>query len=303
MRKVIFIGLLFLISLTETRAQYLWDFGGHIGASNYLGEMGGKAGTRRDFVMDMKLEKTQFTLGAFARYKVNPLLRVKGGVNWIRVAGADNLSTNPGRVGRNLSFRNDLIELEVTGQIYFYDIPDLGRTYRYRNDFQMYAFVGVAAFYNNPKTLYNGSWVALRPLKTEGKSYSPVSMSIPLGIGLFFTIEKKHRIGWEFDWRTTFTDYIDDVSGNYADPNDLDSDLARVLANRRGEITNTVGVPAPIYYTPGQKRGDPSHKDSYITTSVYYAYVMRGRSSFYRSKYGSIFKRKTNKKRKIRAKF
>lgn len=302
MRKVIFIGLLFLISFTETRAQYLWDFGGHVGASNYLGEMGGKAGTRRDFVMDMKLEKTQFTLGAFARYKVNPLLRLKGGVNWIRVAGADNLSTNPGRVGRNLSFRNDLIELEVTGQIYFYDIPDLGRTYRYRNDFQMYAFVGVATFYNNPKTLYNGSWVALRPLKTEGKSYSPVSLSIPLGIGLFFTIEKKHRIGWEFDWRTTFTDYIDDVSGNYADPNDLDSDLARALANRRGELTGA-GVPAAANYVPGKKRGDPSHKDSYLTTSVYYTYVMRGRSSFYRSKYGSIFKRKSIKRRKVRAKF
>jgi len=303
MRKVIFILVFIVLGTSVSEAQYLWDFGGHVGASNYLGDMGGKAGTRRDFVMDMKLSKTQFTMGAFARYKFNPMLRGKMGVNWVRIEGADNLSTNPGRMGRNLSFRNDILEFQLTGQIYFYEVPDLGRTYRYRNDFQMYAFVGVAGFYHNPKTYYNGSWVALRPLKTEGKSYSPVSMSIPLGIGLFFTIEKKHRIGWEFDWRTTFTDYLDDVSGVYADPNDLDSDLARALANRRGELGNKVGAADPKNYVPGSKRGDPSHKDSYITTSVYYTYVMRGRSSFYRSKYGSIFKRKSYKKRKIRAKF
>lgn len=304
MKKIALISAIFLLTSVQGFSQYLWDFGGHVGASNYLGEMGGKAGKRRDFVMDMKLSKTQFTMGAFARYKVNQMLRLKLGGNWVRIEGADNTSTNPGRMGRNLSFRNDIYELQLTGQIYFYDIPDLGRTYRYRNDFQMYAFVGVAGFYHNPKTYYNGSWVALRPLKTEGKSYSPVSMSIPLGIGLFFTIEKKHRIGWEFDWRTTFTDYLDDVSTVYADPNDLDSDLARALANRRGELGNKKGAADPKNYLPGMKRGDPSHKDSYITTSVYYTYVMRGRSSFYRSKYGSIFKRsKSYKKRKVRAKF
>lgn len=303
MKRIVFILALFLFASVDLFSQYLWDFGGHLGASNYLGEMGGKADKRKDFIMDMKLSKTQFTLGAFARYKVNPLLRLKLGGNWVRIEGADNASTNPGRRGRNLSFRNDVYELQFTGQIYFYEVPDLGRTYRYRNDFQMYAFVGVAGFYHNPKTYYNGNWVALRPLKTEGKAYSPVSFAIPVGLGLFFTIEKKHRIGWEFDWRTTFTDYLDDVSTIYADPNDLDSDLARALANRRGELSDGPGIPVASTYYPGKKRGDPSHKDSYLTTSVYYSYVMRGRSSFYRSKYGSIFKRKSYKKRKIRAKF
>ncbi len=56
-------------------------------------------------------------------------------------------------------------------------------------------------------------------------------------------------------------------------------------------------------YTPGSKRGDPSHNDSYMTTSIYYSYVLRGKSSFYKSKYGSVFKRSKYKKRKIRAKF
>ena len=85
--------------------QYLWDFGGHVGASNYLGEMGGKANTRKDFVTDMKLSKTQFTLGAFGRYKVNEYVSLKLGADWVRIGGDDYLSTNPGRAGRNLDKR------------------------------------------------------------------------------------------------------------------------------------------------------------------------------------------------------
>ncbi|MGQ0827225.1 MAG: DUF6089 family protein [Bacteroidota bacterium] len=290
-------------------AQYNWDIGFHAGASNYLGEMGGKSGTRRNFVSDMKISKTQFALGGFARYKFGPLISAKVGLNWIRIGGADNASTNPGRVGRNLSFRNDLIELELTGQVFFLEIPDLGHTYRYRNDFKMYAFGGVAGFYHSPKAHYMGKWVALRPLKTEGISYKSVVVSIPLGIGLFFTLEKRHRIGWEFNWRTTFTDYLDDVSSFYPDPATLSSAEAVALSNRRGELEDREGVPHETNYgwnaekNTGNKRGDPSHKDSYITTSVYYSYVIRGKSSFYRSKYGSIFKKKKYKKRKIRAKF
>lgn len=302
MRKILFLCI-FAISPAIGFSQYAWDFGGHFGASNYLGDMGGNEKTRRDFVSDIKLSKTEFTTGGFARYKINPLLSTKLALNFVRIEGADYLSSNPGRRGRNLSFQNNIFELEWTGEVYFVDIPDLGHTYRYRNDFKMYAFAGVSGFYHNPRTHYNGEWVNLRPLETEGKSYSTISAAIPLGIGLFFTVEKHHRIGWEFDWRTTFTDYLDDVSSNYADPSTLSSPEAVLLANRRGELGNAEGVPDPKNYAPGSKRGDPSHNDSYLTTSVYYSYVMRGKSSFYRSHYGSIFKRSKYKKRKIRAKF
>lgn len=302
MRKLLL--LIAVIALPVlSQAQYLWDFGGQVGASNYLGEMGGKEKTRRNFISDIKLSKTEFTVGAFARYKVNPLLSLKLAANWVRIEGEDNKSTNPGRVGRNLSFQNNIIELEFTGQVYFYDVPDLGHTYRYRNDFKMYAFAGVSGFYSNPRTHYNGEWVNLQPLETEGKHYSRIDLAIPVGLGLYFTINKRHRIGWEFNWRTTFTDYLDDVSTTYAKPEDLTSEEARVLANRRNELGNKAGVPAASNYEPGAKRGDPSHNDSYLSTSVYYSYVLRGRSSFYRSKYGSIFKHKKYKKRKIRAKF
>ncbi len=310
MRKIILALAIFTTPLIGV-AQYNWDIGIQAGASNYLGEIGGKFDTRKDFVRDIKLNKTQFTAGGFARYKFTSLLSAQLGLNWVRIQGADNASTNPARVGRNLSFRDDILELALTAQVFFYEMPDLGHTYRYKNDFKMYAFGGVGGFYYNPKAYTKeGDWVALRPLKTEGKSYGPVNVCIPLGLGFLFTVNKRHRIGWEFNWRTTFTDYLDDVSSEYVDPSTLESDEARALANRNPEIsymptgTDEGEVATPGQYgRAGEKRGDPSHKDTYLTTSLYYSYVIRGRSSLYKSKYGSIFRKSKSKKRKIRAKF
>jgi hypothetical protein len=302
MRKIIV--LCFLLLSLSSSAQYAYDFGVHAGVSNYLGEIGGKEGTRRNFVSDIKIAKTQFAVGGFARYKVLPMVSAKVGLNWLRIEGNDNTSTNRGRVGRNLSFRNDLIETELTAQVFFYEIQDLGKPYKYQNDFKMYAFGGIAGFYSNPKAHYDGEWVALQPLQTEGVHYSKFGASIPLGLGLCVTLSKKHRIGWEIEWRTAFTDYLDDISTVYADPSKLKSPTAIALANRRGELpADDAGAAPAENYMPGSKRGDPSHNDSYLSTSFYYSYVMRGKSNFYRAKFGSIFKRKGSKKRKIRAKF
>ena len=58
-------------------------------------------------------------------------------------------------------------------------------------------------------------------------------------------------------------------------------------------------------FVPGSKRGDKTHKDSYMTMSLSYSYVIRGRSSFYRGHYGGFFGKGKGrgKSRKIRAKF
>ncbi|MEO6903367.1 MAG: DUF6089 family protein [Bacteroidia bacterium] len=302
MRKPLFL-LVFIMTSTFVYSQYAFDYGASAGFSNYLGEIGGGSGIGKKFISDMKIKKTQLALGGFVRYRILPIVSIKAGLNLIRIEGADRYSTNPARVARNLSFRNDLIELELTAQVPFYEIADLGHTYRYRNDFKAYAFAGISGFYNNPKGFYNGEWVALRPLRTENVDYSPIAFAIPAGLGFYFTLEKRHRLGFEFSWRTTFTDYIDDISTVYTDPKNLKSKEAKALANRNGELRDMEGLPSPLNYAPGNKRGDPTTNDSYLTATLNYSYVMRGTSAFYRQQHGSLFKQNSFKKRKIRAKF
>lgn len=304
--KNIFI-LIFALCLTSiSKAQWLWDYGVTVGVSNYLGDIGGKEKTRRDFVADMKMAKTRWNVGGFARYKVHQKVSVKLALDYLRIEGDDKLSSNPSRNARNLNFRNDMIDLAVTGQVFFYEDNDLGNTYRYKNGFRAYVFAGVGGFYSNPKTLDGG--VKLRPLQTEGKAYSPIGINIPAGIGFYFTIHKKHRIGYELNYRTTFTDYLDDVSGNYADPSGMSAEGA-ALSNRTGEVEGldpdfTKNFGYDNVNGVGNKRGDKTHKDGYMTMSLSYSHVIRGKSSFYRGRYGHFFGHKRRGKvRKIRAKF
>jgi hypothetical protein len=257
-------------------AQYLWDCGVKVGGSNYLGDIGGGAGTRRDFVPDMRMSETKMSAGAFVRYKCLPKISVLLSYNYGRIAGDDKLSSNLGRHYRNLNFRNDIHELALEGQIYFYSVDDLGRTYRYKNSFRAYAGLGIAGFYHNPEAYWGGNWYALRPLKTEGelKPYPSYCLAIPASLGFYFSFNRQYRIGWDINCRTTFTDYLDDVSGKYTSPANLSSPLAIALANRTGELHPSPAMAAN--YVPGSKRGDPAHTDSYIFTTVNLSYVFRG---------------------------
>ncbi|MES2763548.1 MAG: DUF6089 family protein [Bacteroidota bacterium] len=306
--KNIFIFLFVLCISTVSKAQWLWDYGVSVGVSNYLGDIGGKEKTRRDFIADMKMAKTRWNVGGFARYKVHQKVSAKLALDYIRIEGDDKLSTNPARNARNLNFRNDMFTLELTGQVFFFEDNDLGNTYRYKNGFRAYFFAGIGGFYNNPKGNITGEWVKLRPLQTEGRAYSPVGFSIPAGLGFYFTIHKKHRIGYELNYRTTFTDYLDDISRDYVDPS-TQSPEAAAFANRTPELTDldpefakNFGYDSELGV--GQKRGDVSHKDGFMTMSLSYSYVLRGKSSFYRGRYGHFFNhRRRGKIRKIRAKF
>jgi len=301
--KKVFFSLILVFCLSSAYSQWLWDFGFNVGVSNYLGDIGGKEKTRRDFVADMKLAKTRWNVGGFARYKWRPRISLKLALDYLRLEGDDKLSTNPGRRARNLNFRNDMFDLGLTAEWFFYENNDLGNTYRYRNGFRSYIFFGVGGYYSNPKGYNNGSWIKLRQLETENVAYKSIGVNIPVGVGFYFTLEKKHRIGYELNWRTTFTDYIDDISGNYPDQAPSNA-LSSQMSYRTQELGPNYPDDAHYSHGWGEKRGDKSHKDAYLTMSLSYSYVMRGKSSFYRARYGHFFgKKKRGATRKIRAKF
>jgi len=72
MKKIHLLILVICIAVTSNvSAQYKWDYGVKVGASNYLGDIGGKYLPRRDFVVDMHLISTRFAAGAYGRYKFN----------------------------------------------------------------------------------------------------------------------------------------------------------------------------------------------------------------------------------------
>ena len=103
-----FIIILFISA--SANAQYNWEVGGGIGLANYLGDIGGGAGEAKNSIADLKIGESKLSLSAFSRYRINRRFAIASFLNYGRISGEDANSENRGRRGRNLSFRNDLIE-------------------------------------------------------------------------------------------------------------------------------------------------------------------------------------------------
>ena len=150
---------------------------------------------RKDFIWDMKLNQTRWCAGVFVRRKLNRLLSLNTGILYFRIQGSDINSENPARVGRNPNFRNDMLEWYLRGEFTLFQDNDMGGRGRYRTDFRLFGYAGIAAYLSNPQGQYqgpttadltNGEWVSLRPIKTELVDYSNIGVAIPVGIGFHF---------------------------------------------------------------------------------------------------------------------
>lgn len=298
-RFYILIGAVLLFSAPLLKAQrgYRMEFGVMTGVSNYLGEIGGREKKGRPFIMDMKLAKTRWNETIYMRYRFHQMLALKLSLNYLRIAGDDKLSVNPGRRYRNLSFRNDIYDFESTLNWLFYDSKQpIGVYSRTSVYFTAYLFAGAGVFHHNPKTYYQGSWIALQPYKTEGVAYSKWGFCAPVGLGFYVTLNKRrraHRIGFEINWRYTNTDYLDDISTTYKSPSELPSATSVALSNRNPELTKQPDGFSKNYgwqgteadgVTPLNKapRGNPNNKDSYISINISYGLAIKSR--FTRSK-------------------
>jgi len=121
-----------------------------------------------------------------------------------------------------------------------------------------------------------------------GKTYKPVAVCIPLGIGVQKAFNSDMGIKAELGIRYTFTDYIDDVSGLYYDKNLLaqnneNGNLAATMSGTgSGDAPSTYGEPGtyryvgyatsldasgnPIYpNVPIYDQNDPNLQDGYLT--------------------------------------
>lgn len=205
---------------------------------------------------------------------------VRGDLTWYRISSDDKaLESDDSPINRNLSFRSSNIDLTVMGVL---QITPTGP--RPRTDISTYVMAGIGGTYFNPKAELNGTFHKLRPLATEGESYSDVALVLPIGGGISYRMNYDWSIGLEAVYRFTTTDYLDDVSTNYLGVGAFETgSIAQQLSDRRPEI----GLqPWPA----GTQRGDPDDNDGY--------FVILAKLNYHLNQ-GLYYKRKTNRRSKI----
>lgn len=278
----------------------------HLNAMNYFGDL-----VPKPAFTSFRFGATRPNLGVSFTHRFVPRLSGRVALSYGRITGDDQKSAdkadNEGiyRYNRNLRFRNDIVEVSAVGIV---DLFENRGTYLKRRDFSPYIFLGVAGFYHNPKAANRaGDFVALQPLGTEGQfaanrkdypsPYKRLQISLPFGLGVNYKLSRQFSLGYEIGWRKTFTDYLDDVSGTYADPLDLGATLdtngkyvlnsdASYLADRSEQSFNNPkladGVtPNPdyarfngAYGNKGSQRGTNNEDDWYIVSGFNLSYIL-----------------------------
>lgn len=206
------------------------ELGVMVGGSYYIGDL-----NRFEH-----FKNTHLAGGILYRYNIHSRVSYRANFTYGRISADDASSKSDLYVNRNLSFQSDIFEVG-TGFEFNYFPFRIGDD-RYKGT--AYILAEIAVFKMNPRTEYNGDWVDLQPLGTEGQGsdlssrskYSLFQVAIPLGIGCKLSIGKRASINLEYGIRKTFTDYLDDVRSNSFVPvGDLaaaNGPLAASLSNR-----------------------------------------------------------------------
>ncbi len=271
------------------------DFGLSLGSSHYVGEIGNGGSKGFQFApFNAEARNFRSAVGGFYRYNFTRRLGARLSANWVRIAAADSLSDEPSRIARNLSFRTDIIEVGLTAEFAFIAINDLSR--RSRIDFSTSAYAGIGYLWFFPQAQYEGKWYDLRPLATEGieNEYGYGSLMVPVGLAANFTFSKRTRLGLDLGYRFTFTDYLDDVSTDYAYETELPYVESDYFDNRSDEAyeRGNPDLPNKGFYKPGSRRGNPDTNDGYWLVQLQLSYVIDLGNNFYRSRYNSIINRR-----------
>jgi hypothetical protein len=144
-----------------------------------------------------------------------------------------------------------------------------------------YVGLGIGAFQFNPKTFYNGNEIDLKPYNTEGQGlpgygqpYKLIVMDIPMNFG-FKIYNPTRRVSLQIDanYNYTFTDYIDDVSGKYPNPKDIDKYYGTAKELQINALANRNITKGYEYLSaPGKQRGNSANNDHFLTFQMKFSF-------------------------------
>jgi len=235
----IFLLLLPLMGQSQTNRwkRMRYEFFGGIGASGFLGDLGGadQIGTHSLKDFEFSMTRPAFTFGG--RYQIMKRLAVQSALSYAWIRADDRKTKEVWRQNRNIQILTPLAEWQARLE-YTILTEKQGHRYNIRNVRGLIGnhviidvFGGGALFFFYPmgrdsRPGGTGKYYGLHSVGTEGqnlgiatrKPYSLFSFSIPMGLQFKYVINRKWSVSWEIGIRQTFTDYIDDVSKTYVDP-------------------------------------------------------------------------------------
>ncbi len=250
--RTIFLFILLLALKGVSLSQKGYELGGWVGTSFYHG----------DINTSKLIQKPGLALGIMARRNFDTRVAIKTQLSYARVGADDAGSKNNFERNRNLSFRSNLIDWTNTLEFNFFSYEHGHPTH----NMTPYMFGGFNVFRYNPTADLDGTRYALRSLGTEGQipgsEYGLISGGWVLGGGFKFDVNRVWSVNIDMSLRFLFTDYLDDVSTEFPDKDELRGtrgEIAVALSDR--SLVDGIGL-------AGRQRGNSKNNDRYTFVGV-----------------------------------
>ncbi len=264
----VFFLIIFSFLIQFNFSQKTSDIGVLLGGGYYVG----------DINPYQHFYNTKFAGSIFFRDQINKndRLTYRISASRINLEAFDADFNNDRQINRNLNFKSSITEIAGILEIHF--LPyEIGSKRKFGTP---YLFFGLSYFKMNPMGKYNDDWIELQSLATEGQGtsandknpYKLNQISIPFGVGVKLNINSRIAIGLEYGLRKTFTDYIDDISGDYVNANFLretngflSGELSDQSLNNESTFSSNHGV----------SRGNPNNKDWFAMAGFTISYRLK----------------------------
>ncbi|HQU75242.1 MAG TPA: DUF6089 family protein [Chitinophagales bacterium] len=249
------------------------EVGINLGFSNFLGDLGGSRMEGRALWWDIDPEVTRPAIGVIYRQEVVPHISVRLNAYYTQIRGADSLSENDFRSYRNLSFKSPLTEVCL-----YVDYTLRRLTGPNRERFTPFVYAGAGMCWFNPQALYEGQWVELQPLGTEGQGlpqypdrqpYAKYTFVFPFGGGIKYLTRSNWVFGMETASRLSLSDYMDDVSNSYPNPDYFFGFYDPATATMVAALSDMSDHTRPDLISLETGRGNPKNRDAYVLGGLF----------------------------------
>lgn len=247
-KPLIFLFIFLLSSKLSKAQEATWELGGTIGAAGYMGDLN----------QYNPIQLSGISASVFAKRNFNGLFGVRFNYNYGQIKADDAKSDYQQNRNRNINFKTNLNELGALLDFNLFEFTAGAGGKK----FTPYLFTGAAAVFFNPSATYNDTKYQLNGFRTEGqdKAYKKFALSIPYGIGIKYNYRDAWSLFSEIGYRTAFTDYLDDVSGEYPTSSSV-ALTGSIPVNLSDPSLNQIGL-------AGTQRGDFRKRDTYLFVSV-----------------------------------
>lgn len=262
------IGVL-LLKPQDLNAQQ-WEFGANLGGTGYMG----------DINPHNVLYYKHAGGGVHTKYNLNGTWGVRFGANFLKLKGADADAKNQFQRTRNLSFDNNVMEVSLLADFNFFEyLPGMTKS-----RFTPYLFAGVGMIHHRPTVRYGQRDYRGGDLMVDQTYYRdengavsqeqhrPFAVTVPFGFGVKYNFNGPWSIGAEANYRTAFTNKIDNVSGIYTNlayqelPSSIRSEIDETAWQFLADPSGQSGSNA------GRARGTSYKYDGYMTIGVTITY-------------------------------